>query len=266
MLAFDIETTGLSPTKCDITVICAEDCVTGAKHNFEFARYPDRKSDMRRELIELFDAADSLCAFNGIRFDLPFMQVFLNIDVDTFTRWVAKTSDILEQSRLLHRKTFSLNKLCQTNGIPVKISDGKQAIVMAREKRFDELLAYCEQDVVILCDIYRQQNIKLAFDNGPVVDLCAWAHPHLYIQEPTFLDYARKKLQWTTMDCAVFASKKMQCYFEATQRGRDMDQHDVACCMDQTITRCDLKGHFEVTLVHNEMSQAYSDWLFAMDL
>jgi hypothetical protein len=58
----------------------------------------------RRALIDAlesdFDAATSLCAYNGVRFDLPFMQNDLHIPTKRITEWVLKTSDILEQLRL----------------------------------------------------------------------------------------------------------------------------------------------------------------------
>ena len=78
MLAFDIETTGLDPAKCKVTVVCTQDYHTGAKRVYEFARTLDETPEEYTELIRTFvrdmDAAPALCAFNGVRFDIPFLE------------------------------------------------------------------------------------------------------------------------------------------------------------------------------------------------
>jgi hypothetical protein len=186
-LAFDIETTGLKPKNCQVTVICTEDFFTGDRRAYEFAKCDaedgndkaKKRQKLIDDLIKQFDAATSLCAFNGVRFDLPFMRTALDIEDETVARWVLKTSDILEQSRLLYRTTFSLNLLCQANMMAQKTGDGLHAIEMARKRDFDGLREYCADDVRILCDMYRKQYILLPKLNQ-TQDLAEWAHPDLY--------------------------------------------------------------------------------------
>ena len=137
---------------------------------------------LRDELIRAFDNAESLCAFNGVRFDLPFLHKALGLSDSTTTAWLFKTTDILEAARLgvfgpAH--TFGLNLLCQHNQVQVKSGSGLQAIKFAQEHKWDELLRYCADDVRILCDLYRRR-----FLNNPrfhdVIDLGKIAHTGTY--------------------------------------------------------------------------------------
>ena len=183
MLAFDIETQGLDARRHAVTVVSTEDFRTGARRNYEFARV--RKEDpaslpaLLDEMVQHFEEATSLCAFNGVRFDLPFMQTSFHIDSDTMTRWVLKTTDILECSRLVYGKTFSLNLLCETNDMQVKISSGLEAVRMAEQGRWQQLREYCADDVAILCKLYTMRHIR--HPRLPeVVDLKDWAHPAVY--------------------------------------------------------------------------------------
>ena len=107
MLVFDIETTGLDPRDSKVTVVCTQDFESGEKRAYEFARYPEATEDLKRQMVEAFDEAKSLSAFNGVRFDLPFLQQALCLPSDTVLKWVCKTNDILENSRLLKNQTFS---------------------------------------------------------------------------------------------------------------------------------------------------------------
>jgi len=183
MLVFDIETMGLDARRHAVTVVSTEDFASGARVNYEFARVRDEAPHLLpglvEEMVQAFEEATSLCAFNGVRFDLPFLQTALSLDSATVTRWVLKTSDILESSRLLHGSTFSLDLLCQTNGMPTKISSGLQAVVMAGEKRWADLREYCADDVAILCKLYTLRYITHP-RNRQVLDLEKWAHDDCY--------------------------------------------------------------------------------------
>ena len=136
MLFFDIETTGLTD-KDKVTVVCTEDYESSARKVFNFARTvsEDERQVLRRELMLDFDSASSLCAYNGVRFDLPFMQRALDIPVENVTEWVLKTSDILEQLRLRENAVCKLDYICTVNNVPSKSSSGLEAIRMAAEGR-----------------------------------------------------------------------------------------------------------------------------------
>lgn len=183
MLSFDIETTGLSAhLGHSITVICTEDYATGNKTAYEFARYSsdqDKQVELRDAVIAAFNAAESLCAFNGFRFDLPFMATALDISSDIVDQWKAKMTDIFEFCKTKYNHTFSLNALCEINCIPIKISTGLAAVKMARDGQFDELREYCSYDVEILNSLYRQRWV-LNPRNHAILDLAEWTKPYVY--------------------------------------------------------------------------------------
>jgi hypothetical protein len=186
MLMFDIETTGLDPAKDLVTIVCTQDLKTGERVAYEFARVratePENEQLLQKDLVNAFDSASSLCAFNGIRFDIPFLYTALNLKQQTCAGWLLKTSDILEAARLGifgAPHTFGLNLLCQHNQVPVKSGNGLQAIRFAHEHRWDELLEYCADDVRILCDLYKKRLL-----NNPrfhdAIDLHKITHTGIY--------------------------------------------------------------------------------------
>lgn len=169
MLAFDIETTGLDREHCLVTVVCTEDFRTGERCAYEFGRV-SVEGDCGRErarlvaaLVAAFDSAESLCAFNGVRFDIPFLHKALRLPEATVAGWLLKTTDILEACRLEvfgPRHTFSLNLLCEHNNVQIKTSSGCEAVRMATDGRWQQLREYCADDVRILCDLYRLRKLR----------------------------------------------------------------------------------------------------------
>ena len=188
MLAFDIETTGLDRERCLVTVVCTEDFRTGERRAYEFGRVA-AEGDCGREraqltaaLVAAFDGAESLCAFNGVRFDVPFLHKALRLPEATVAAWLLKTTDILEACRLEvfgPRHTFSLNLLCEHNGVQMKSSSGCEAVRMAADGRWQELHDYCADDVRILCDLYRRRELRNP-RGFQTIDLRRIAHRALY--------------------------------------------------------------------------------------
>ena len=163
LLCFDIETTGLDALRDEVTMICLQDLVTGERtsYNFGLLSMQDVPSTaLVEQVVQQFESADYLCAFNGIRFDLPFMQQALEIHADVITRWVLKTVDPLEFLRLSGHRTSSLDKICTHNSIPSKSSTGQRAVEMARDGLWDELEEYCQQDVDILCVLVKRRTFQ----------------------------------------------------------------------------------------------------------
>jgi len=208
MLAFDIETTGLDPHTAQVTVVCTENFYTGEKKAYEFARLrkhePHNLSLLTAELIQAFESAESLCAFNGIRFDLPFLHTALDLSVDNISKWMAKCSDILEACRLQcfgPRHTFSLNALCVANEIKQKSSCGLEAIRMAEDGRWDALNAYCHDDVSILCKLYRRKILKNPRKHQSIV-LSKICHENMY-RTTGMLSRLDNILTELTSDCKI---------------------------------------------------------------
>lgn len=142
VLAFDIETTGLSAGD-SVTCVCAFDPDRG----ISFGRCtPD--GGACEEFLALLDDAPLLCAFNGVRFDVPFLAKRWGVSAERAGSWVRKLVDPFEACRLALRQTFSLDRLLEANGLAGKTGSGLEAVCMAREGRWDELEAYCMADTV----------------------------------------------------------------------------------------------------------------------
>ena len=213
MLAFDIETTGLDGSKHLVTVVSTEDYHTGERISYEFDRVrkqePQNLEKLREDLVQAFNAATSLCAFNGIRFDIPFLRKALRIDHDTVNAWIFKTTDILEACRLGQfgpKHTFGLNLLCEHNGIKMKTSSGLEAIRMAHNNQWDRLRDYCVEDVRILCDLYRKKLLKNPRGHAQI-DLTRIAHPDLYKTPIPDADVAKDPMQLEAAVEAVEAAE-----------------------------------------------------------
>jgi hypothetical protein len=178
---FDIETTGLADNDT-VTVVCTENYESSTCKVFNFAKAAtaEERARLRGALVQEFDDATTLCAYNGVRFDLPFLQRALAIPVENVTEWVLKTSDILEQLRLRDNATCKLDYLCTLNGVPSKSSSGLEAIRMAADGRWDELEMYCANDVRIMCDLYRKRFLKHPTRKDARVDLRDYVPPGFY--------------------------------------------------------------------------------------
>eukprot|EP00960_Hanusia_phi_P045121 757037-Hanusia_phi.AAC.3 len=152
MLSFDIETMGLDPSRHDVTVAAVYDPQRGIKHCYNFARHVADHGRYWQEVeafLAALDGADLLCAFNGIKFDIPFIQVRFKVSPERVAGWVVKTVDLFYRWKVLRDHTFSLDSLLIANGLPVKTSKGCFAIDMARDKRWEELEDYCMNDTVL---------------------------------------------------------------------------------------------------------------------
>ena len=189
MLAFDIETTGLDRERCEVTVVCTADFHTGERRAFGRVAAGEacgpECQKLTLELVKAFDAAQSLCAFNGVRFDVPFLYKALRLSEATVAGWLVKTTDILEACRLEvfgPRHTFGLNLLCEHNGVRMKSGSGCEAVRMAAQGRWQELLDYCADDVRILCDLYRRKELQNPRGWRPI-DLRRIAHSNLYAEQ-----------------------------------------------------------------------------------
>jgi hypothetical protein len=155
ILAFDIETTGL----CDrdaVTCVCAFDPDRGIR----FGRCtPDGSAC--DEFLLLLDEAPLLCAFNGVRFDVPFLAKRWKVSAARAGAWARKLVDPFEACRLALRRTFSLDRLLAANGLACKTGSGLEAVAMAREGRWAELEEYCMADTVKTHQVVKLGRVKL---------------------------------------------------------------------------------------------------------
>ena len=151
MLTFDIETTGLDGSKHRVTCISFYDDQTKTETNFVFNE-PASSEDTRQKQLQatdMLDAADTLCAFNGARFDLGFIAKSWRISDEHLTTWMVKLVDVFQACRLALGITFPLNALLHSNGLSSKTGSGLEAIAMAERGEWGPLADYCMQDVLL---------------------------------------------------------------------------------------------------------------------
>jgi DNA polymerase III epsilon subunit-like protein len=170
MLAFDIETTGLSKHRDRITVTAIYDEEQGLVENFCFTElaggevvYREDYLTIAEQFMHCLDTADMLCAFNGVGFDIPFIQLQFQVAADRVQRWVMKTLDIHQicKTVLAPKRTFGLNHVLGVNGFEVKTGDGLIAVKQAHAGKWKELQDYCMDDARLTYEVSRLNRILI---------------------------------------------------------------------------------------------------------
>ena len=142
MLAFDIETMGLQHHQ-PITMICAYDERADFQKSWRVLECVNPGSgeitdenkfqEMRNDLLQTFDAAETLCAYNGVDFDLPFIAAQFQVDEYRLQQWICKTVDIFYTVKTVMNKYYKMDVLLRLNGLQQKCANGLQAIEWARQ-------------------------------------------------------------------------------------------------------------------------------------
>jgi DEAD/DEAH box helicase domain-containing protein len=119
--------------------------------------------------------------FNVRRFDLPVLQPYFSVSVETLPVF-----DILEDltERLGHR--VSLDSVAQATLSVGKTAHGLDAIRFFREGRWDELRSYCRNDVKITKEVF-----DFGLKNGEVFYLSRDANKRIRVE----VDWSNKILQ-----------------------------------------------------------------------
>ena len=157
MLAFDIETLGLldEVPLPEITCVCMCDS-EGGTHSFQIWKHPDRIAH-ELAVLALLDAAETICGYNAVLFDLEFIRVGFvsSVSAERMTAWVRKCVDPYMCARHLTGTTCKMQHMLELNGLGSKTASGSDAIVMAREGRWEELLGYCLVDAELTLALCR---------------------------------------------------------------------------------------------------------------
>jgi hypothetical protein len=165
MLAFDIETLGLNPMQLGncVTVASIYDPSRGISRTFNFLTGAEPE-DFLKEL----DAAPRLCAFNGARFDIPFLAKIWSLPPVRVHAWMAKLFDVYEVCKLAANKTFSLNALLRENGLESKTGTGLEAVEMAKRGDYMKLESYCMMDTRLTHQVSSLERINVPKCRGLV--------------------------------------------------------------------------------------------------
>ena len=168
VLAFDIETSGLKAQQDLITVASTFDGTTARSYLFvcldertKELRYRDDVNDVIADFTRAMDQARFLAAFNGVRFDLPFICQAFRLCPDRVALWVLKTYDPFEVCKSVQSRTFALNMLLMLNGIECKSGSGMHAVEQARRGEFADLAAYCNDDARLTWNVCNMPELLL---------------------------------------------------------------------------------------------------------
>ena len=158
-ITFDIETSGLNAWYGDkITCICAKDSngktFTGSL-----------KDKTEKELIEAFilwleerttKEEVMLISHSGKTFDIPFIctRASLNSLSSPFSPLVLLMLRHFDLQDINYR--VSLDNMAKLLKCEVKSGTGLQAIKLYEEKKWDELIKYCMQDVNVIEQVYKK--------------------------------------------------------------------------------------------------------------
>lgn len=170
MLGMDIETTGLSKQRDRITVTAIYDEEGGVSETFCFVELQNTQlvyvkdfEHIAERFMQFLDEADLICVFNGIGFDIPFIQQQFNVSAARVQGWVIKTLDVHQicKTVLTPKRTFGLNHVLGVNGFDVKTGDGLLAVRQAYAEQWEELQAYCLDDARLTYDVSRLERILI---------------------------------------------------------------------------------------------------------
>lgn len=162
-VAFDIETLGLEKDKVPVTCVGIYGSDTRGREysrvwNFiDGGDYEARK----QEVATCLNEAERIIAFNGVQFDIPFLQIQWGIEPKLVREWVLKSFDPYETCEAALNCTFGLQMLLTKNGKQSKTASGKQAIVFALNKQTKELEDYCLADARLTYQVCDTHSIKL---------------------------------------------------------------------------------------------------------
>lgn len=167
MLIVDIETMGLKLDVHEITVIgtILYDPLLKSIIKVECFNVIKNKEDgntqgtieLKQKIAQILLECTSIVAFNGIKFDMPFILKWLEESPGSIVienRLDSKYLDFCAISKKIANSYISLNNVCILNQIQVcKSANGKQAVIWAQKREWKKLSDYCMQDVFVLLEL-----------------------------------------------------------------------------------------------------------------
>lgn len=161
-----------------VTVVCAlvfdsDDCLV--PENWEVAHAAATEcvfwrdgvtSDGRgpfAELLDIFDAAEVIVAYNGLSFDLPVLKKHYGYHKNV--RYMEHRMKMLDPMVRIAAATdlpfFKLSRLLEANHLPSKTGDGLEAIKLWEQGKRSKLHEYCKNDVAALAQLVHLTTLKV---------------------------------------------------------------------------------------------------------
>ena len=119
MLSFDIETEGLDWSVDRIAVACVYDPSRNIAATYNFMDNEAERQNRVEAFLRQLDEAPSLCCFNGVKFDVPFIKHAFNVDDARVHKWMLKLFDIFEVCRLALGSSCSLDNLLKASSLSI---------------------------------------------------------------------------------------------------------------------------------------------------
>ena len=163
MLAFDIETLGFLETKPLPPITCVCFLHNDVEYKLRFWKVSEAEFETNKQtLLTQLDAATQLVGFNAIYFDLEYIRVFFGIDAERMRGWVLKCADPFMVCKHILKRTCGLNQLLALNNLGSKTGCGGNAIQLAMQERWDELLDYCMMDARLTYELCKLPRIAFS--------------------------------------------------------------------------------------------------------
>ena len=156
-IALDIETTGVKLNEDTIT------CVALVSRDWSACWHMGPGYDHEEKKVFLkksLDEAEEIIVYNGALFDIPFLQQFYEYADSEVGPWMLKLIDPFYSARaILGRGACpKLSQILSLNGIAPKTSSGLEAVIMAKEGRWEELADYCLNDTKVTYNLITDCN------------------------------------------------------------------------------------------------------------
>ena len=133
-----------------MVIVAEEEASTGREeHALRMLGVPPAELAANTALIlATLDGARCLIGYNLLQFDLECLRRALpGVSEERFLSWILKGVDPLVPARAMADAGCRMQAMLRLNGFADgKLADGLEAVRMAEEGRWDELLAYCLED------------------------------------------------------------------------------------------------------------------------
>ena len=179
---WDVETQRLSSEvpggwgaidKFGLAIACVEDLDSGEMWKF-------REDDVAA-LVTVLIEAELVVGFNSVDFDSRVIEPYYRKLASPADQPLAKRLrhlDIFQEAKQITGEWPSLEKMARANLGRGKTGDGLQAVALYKAQRFDELEAYCGEDVKLTADLWRlgqkQKFLMVPAKKGPKRMVVNW--------------------------------------------------------------------------------------------
>jgi hypothetical protein len=146
-----------------ITCICMYNECTNTKFKLRFWNAPQVEYDKNKKLVlSELDNATCIIGYNVVLFDLEFIKRTFSDDVDDhrMSQWVLKTIDPFMFLKYISKCTCKLDALLKLNKLDSKSGSGGNAIILAQEGKWEELLDYCMDNTMLTFQLFSRVKIS----------------------------------------------------------------------------------------------------------